>query len=143
VSVDFKSVYLVLGMGNSIAEATGTRLGTLIGISASLTLLPWHGRIVYDGLMLCSGQRTSQVVLKKLVGKYATAMDKGNIIRSLPMVEPEKLTGGLALSAADLHDLKVQHSVELSALRAAPSMTPSSWVFRRHGYSRCIYQLPG
>lgn len=103
VSNDFRKVYLVLGIAQSIGEVyVDQTIGQrqlfdhpfpdlclhnppFSGLCVVTTLLPWQGKIVYDGIVcgipLPLGRK---LVYRTLCRVYKEAVDKGKVISSLP-----------------------------------------------------------
>jgi hypothetical protein len=95
VSEDYKRVYLVLGLAQSIAEVVYPIInqrsgkyppppfhGPLIGMKCMMTLLNWEGKIVYDGL-LAPIEKVPTKHLKNAVNAYVKAVNTKQILTQL------------------------------------------------------------
>jgi hypothetical protein len=153
VDQGFKKVYRVLGIRDPLGYLVGARdpfsvYSKVLGMDIMLTLLPWNGDIVYDGLVVC-GSRVSNGDVKRAIRAYVKAVDSGTLITSFArnketvklMKKPGTLKQKLLsqkshYSGPNPDRLKVTLSVKLASLAALP-LVPSEtlWVFRRHGYS--------
>ena len=71
VEMKSKKVYKVLGIRDSIGALVGVRkpfqmFSVLIGAELIMTILPWNGDIVYDGLMACKNSKVSRDILRQV-----------------------------------------------------------------------------
>ena len=141
VTENRKHVYLVLGLANSLYEAMGARPGRFIGINVMLTLLPWEGKIIYDGLMAATNGSFSAQAKKDLFKVYARAVERGELIATLKQI-PDTTTGKSSqktknLTSEQLLQFKLQMKREIDEVKfSVPMPKPfDMWVFRRHGYT--------
>lgn len=147
-----RKVYLVQGMANSVADALGCQThGVVIGQFLKITLLPWDGRIVYDGTMAVSNQQyfdedPSRKI--ELFRAYIDAVKNDELILSLPLIQPQ----AKPVPKSSTTNWRGRLSKELDAIKKAAWIDGKGdmgmsrvglindnavmWVMRRHGYSR-------
>ena len=152
VEMKTKKVYKVLGIRDSIGALVGERkpfqmFSAVIGAELVMTILPWNGDIVYDGLMACKKSKVSPDILKQAIRMYVNAVDNGNLIVTLPRLSSSAPSSSSSsrnrlgskkavYSGPSPESLKITLSIELDSIKSLPTDDREfMWVFRRHGYT--------
>jgi len=161
-----KKVYLVVGMAQSVGELFPSSTlcwntapfqdmyfhGSLIGLVVNTTLINFDGKITYDGCVIGKSDPKPTNV-KRLLKLYITAVERGEIISSLPLVmnkaviipkalkasfseSTNKILAELAKTPSEINmTVNLQDPKERSKLKTEGMEKDSYFVFRRHGYS--------
>jgi len=149
ISEDLKKVYLVQGLSQSLADITRQNGSVTLPETANMTLVPYDGHIVHDGLLLAVLPSTLPCT-KNLYRVYAEAANKGEIITSIPLPSAQEVAAmKLAASQKETTELSPYHRSLQIALKAKPqmSLTPnpykreSTWFFRRQGNTEQLKPL--
>lgn len=180
ISADYKHVYLVLGLAQTVGEIFQSPMplsrlgvtrceipndsttqkefsfsfhGPIIGMRVATTLLPWEGKIVYDGLMIAKS-KANPIELKNLQRLYIDAVDRDKLIWKLPLIEDPSLLAasngagggnGSIVSQDEIQAVRTALDSKLKKMASISKYKSSGkganddfgiiWVFRRHGYN--------
>ena len=143
IGAEDNKVYLALGMSDSIGDLVTRTPGQRPALM-STTLLPWAGRLVYDGIVKVPSTgrppATDKRLIKRLEATYRAAVLSGEITVSVSKAEmaaadpggPEEEDEGLEEDDEEL----TAELLRVQALMAAADVDPdNSIVYRRFGYT--------
>lgn len=136
ISVDMQKVYLVMGIAQSVAAPliAGNRH---LPVRAILTILPYEGYLVYDGLLAGALSEVSPALRRKLHKTYADAVDNNTIIYTKQNTDPSLLTSsssGPSYDPLQLTPQQLRFQGQLKKMKKIQGQH-GMWVFRRHDYT--------
>lgn len=147
VLVDEKdgAVYEVFGIKETVCEPI-VRGGGYLPQAVTTTLLPWRGRIVYDGVMKGNvGGHITPAVAAMLEERVRRARECGAVVKNISHYGPlsdaydasKSIRAEVARAATDQNDAEVVRlAKKFIAFPVAPGVAGEMWIKRRFGYTK-------
>jgi hypothetical protein len=147
VLVDEKdgAVYEVFGIKETVCEPI-VRGGGYLPQAVTTTLLPWRGRIVYDGVMKGNvGGHITPAVAAMLEERVRRARECGAVVKNISHYGPlsdaydasKSIRAEIERAASDTDDAEaVRLAKKFLAFPVAPGVAGEMWIMRRFGYTK-------
>jgi hypothetical protein len=140
------AVYKVFGMTSCLYDLLARAFPGGKPVQVKLTMVPWYGRLVYDGLVSPIDPRPSKQLIEKLQKAVKTAQEEGRVVERLMQLELAEAPKSEATTGDSTEEEEATPEERLIIASLAPIATfPESekrledrrdiWVFRRTGYT--------
>lgn len=141
------AVYKVFGMTSCLYDILSQAFPGGKPVQVKLTMVPWYGRLIYDGLVSPIDPRPSKQLIEKLQKAVKTAQAEGRVVERLMQLE---LADAEAAKSEAATDDSVEEEATPEERLIIASLVPivpypeseqrledrrDIWVFRRLGYT--------